>query len=106
MSAQAANLPFLQTLLKCRIDKIKQHEGRFFHNVTCPAPDAYSQPSSFAVTSDSQFAAPGEEVTIQVAVSGFLKPFGYTKDGIQQKGERPNVFLNFVRHVQTTENKG
>lgn len=81
--------------MKCRIDTIEQHNGAFFHIVTTPAQDAYSKPSSFKLRSPQQLGNAGNEVTLDVTVSGsvFKKNYRDSQTGIQKQFHEANVYL-------------
>lgn len=85
-------------ILKGRIDHIQMHEGRYFHVVTTPAPDAYSKPSRYKLASRQQLGTEGAEVTVQVTISGsvYEKNYRDKNTGIQKVFHEANVFMDAV----------
>lgn len=82
--------------MKCRIDTSEIYNNRHTTVVTTPAPDSYSQPSSFKVFSDSALGAIGNEVELDVSVRGFVREKRY-KDkntGQEKVFQEDNVFLD------------
>lgn len=98
-------------ILKGRIDHIQLHEGRYFHVVTTPAPDAYSKPSRYKLASKNQLGQEGQEITVQVTVSGSVYEKQYTdrNTGIKKTFHEPNVYMEAVpatpQQVQQTVSK-
>lgn len=56
-----------------RIEFSEFYNGKYISLITTPAPDPYSQPSKFKVNSESQLGAIGQEVSLDVTVSGFVR---------------------------------
>lgn len=85
-------------VLRGRIDHIQLHEGKYFHVVTTPAPDAYSKPSRYKLASSQQLGNEGSEITVQVTVSGsvFEKQYRDKQSGIQKIYHEANVYMNAV----------
>lgn len=68
-----------------RIEFSEFYNGKYISLITTPAPDPYSQPSKFKVNSESQLGAIGQEVSLDVTVSGFVREKPYTD---KQTGQR------------------
>lgn len=98
-------------ILKGRIDHIQLHEGRYFHVVTTPAPDAYTKPSRYKLSSRQQLGTEGAEITVQVTISGsvFEKSYRDKQTGIQKVYHEANVYMDAVpatpQQVQQTTSK-
>ncbi len=79
-----------------RIENAKNLNGNIQTIIATPAPDAYSKPQSFLLRSKTQLGNPGQEVTVNVALNGFvkLKPFQNKQTGMQDEFWEGNTFLD------------
>lgn len=82
--------------LKGRVDFVQLHEGAYFTVVTTPAPDAYSKPSRYKLRSASQLGVPGQEITVDVTVSGsvYEKNYRDKQTGINKVFHEANVYMD------------
>lgn len=60
-----------------RIDDTQFDNGKYRYLLVTPAPDAYSQPSSYKLQSDNQLGQIGQEITVDVEMSGFVRKKPY-----------------------------
>lgn len=56
--------------------------------ITAPAPDAYSQPSSYKLVSDTSLGGNGSEITVDVTMTGFIRK----KDYRDKETNQPKTF--------------
>ncbi|MBB6523902.1 hypothetical protein [Pseudoteredinibacter isoporae] len=84
--------------LKGKITHEQFHNGQYFYRIIEAAPDQYSQPNSFKVKSGTQLGQVGNEVQINVRVTGFVreKPYTDKTTGQQKVFEEKIVNLEFV----------
>lgn len=82
--------------MKCRIDFSEFHNGRYSTYVTTPAPDAYTQPSSYRLYSESQLGNSGSEITVTCTIRGFIRNKSYQdkQTGQQKVFHEDNVFFD------------
>lgn len=74
--------------LKGRIEETQFDNGSYRYLLVTPAPDAYSQPSSYKLQSDNQIGQPGQEVVVNVRMSGFVRKKPYN----DKKTQQPKVY--------------
>lgn len=86
------------TFFGARIDSAEQHNGKFYTVITMPAPDAFSHPSKFKLTSAGQIGPVNSVVDVQVVISGMVRQRNYfdKQTGHQKSFQEPDVFLNVV----------
>jgi hypothetical protein len=84
--------------MKARIDSSEFHNDRYTTQVTTPAPDNYSQPSSFKLSSSKELGPVKGEITVMVSVRGFIKhkPYKDKNTGQNKVFHEANVFLDVV----------
>jgi hypothetical protein len=89
----------MQFKLKGRIDHTEFYNGNHMHVITTPAPDAYSQPSSFKVRGPVQLGPVGQEIETHVQLSGFVrrKPYKDKQTGQDKVYWEDNVFLEVIQ---------
>ncbi len=82
--------------LKGRIDHTEFFNGKNMTIITTPAVDAYSQPASYKLRSQAQLGAVGQEIMVDVSISGFVRKKPYTDKQTQQPKIywEDNVFLD------------
>lgn len=61
----------MEVTIKGRVEAFRRHEGKFYTEIRCPAPDAYSSPSTVEVRSDEKLGEKAEDVTVRCRLSGF-----------------------------------
>ena len=71
-----------------RIDSSEFFNGKYMVVVVTPAVDAYSQPSSFKVRAQNQLGNIGEEVALEVEVSGYVQRKTY----LNKKTNQSEIF--------------
>lgn len=78
----------MQLIIECRIDQSEVHNNRYFTTVTTPAPDAFSHPSRFRVSSNQPLGSPGQAVKLTCRVSGIVREKSYRDKNTGQ----PKIF--------------
>ncbi len=58
-----------------RIDQVRMHEGRHYHDIQLPAPDAYSSPGWVEVQSPIPLGQPGSEWKGKCRIGGYRRTF-------------------------------
>lgn len=89
---------FLKTFIQGRIDSSRQHNGKYYTQITAPAADAYSQPSRFELRSSSPIGSAGTTIEVAVVMTGFIRHFKFTDKATGQirDGSEVNVFLDVI----------
>jgi len=84
--------------LKGRIDASRFHDGTYYTKISTPAKDAYSQPSSFVLRSQSQLGQVGEEIQAKCELSGFVRLKRWTdkNTGEQKTFDEENLYLTVI----------
>lgn len=67
-----------------RIDSQRHYQGKYYTQLTTPAPDEYSRPSQFEVRSEAPLGQIGTEWRGKLRASGFIRQRQYTD---KQTGE-------------------
>lgn len=82
-----------------RIEHFENVSGKFQTVIATPAADAYSKPNSFKLKSDYSLGAVGEEITVDVELSGYVraKPYKDKNTGYDKIFHEPNVFFQATR---------
>jgi|TARA_A100001015_G_C15041966_1_gene740361 hypothetical protein len=82
----------------CRIDKsyFNSDYQKHYTIVSTPAPDQFSMPSTFRLSSDSSLGSVGDTIEAEVQLSGYVKQEKYTDKATGEKKEftRPVTYLN------------
>lgn len=86
------------TFFGARIDFFEQHNGKFFTVITMPAPDAFSHPSRYKLSSDRVIGQQGMVMDVQVELSGMVRQRNYfdKQTGQQKSFQEADVYLNAV----------
>ncbi|MEA3301074.1 MAG: hypothetical protein U9R22_12695 [Pseudomonadota bacterium] len=81
-----------------KIESCDFHNGVHTTILVTPAPDAYSQPSSYKLKSDNMLGQPGQEITADIAMRGFIrrKPYKDKNTGQPKMFFEDNVILSVV----------
>lgn len=84
--------------MKCRIDDAEFVNNSNFYTVSTPVPDAYSHPNSYRLRSLNQLGDVGQEIFVDVVVSGYVrrKPYQDKKTGQPKVYHEQNVFFDAV----------
>ena len=87
-----------------RVEKSEVYNGKTFTVVAAPAPDAFSHPSKFRVSSNGQIGRVGELIDLSLVVSGVVKPKSFfdKSSGQQKFFDESSVYLevqNYKQHV-------
>lgn len=88
----------MKSTLKGKILKHEFHNGAYYTVIAEPAPDQYSMPNKFKVRSDTQLGNVDDEVSLNIQVSGFVKPKSWTdkQTGQQRSFDEANVNLQVI----------
>lgn len=91
--------------LKGRIEEIEFYNGKYINFIATPAPDPYSQPSSYKVHTDTQVGNAGMEVTLDITVSGYVrkKPYKDKVTGQPKVYWEDNVILKGRPAIQAVQ---
>jgi hypothetical protein len=93
--------------MKGKIGVTEFYNGNHYTVIQTPAPDSYSQPSSFRVRSATPLGANAQEIELDCSISGFVRPKTFTnKSGQQQTIQEPNVFIDAAIASPSKPNKG
>lgn len=90
-----------------RVEKSEVYNGKTFTVVAAPAPDAFSHPSKFRVSSGGQIGRVGDVLDLTVGVSGVVKAKSFfdRSTGQQKSFDESSVFFevqNFKPHQSTS----
>lgn len=84
-------------LLKSRISKmIKSNNNTYITLVQTPAPDPYSQPSTYKLSSNEQLGQPGDELDIVCSLRSWvkIKPYVEKDTGIKKEFWEQNTIFD------------
>ena len=81
-----------------RIDSSEFFNGKHMVIVVTPAVDAYSQPSSFKVRAQNALGNIGDEISLEVEVSGYVQRKTYQNKKTNQPDTfmEPNVYFDVL----------
>ncbi|WP_297188564.1 hypothetical protein [uncultured Porticoccus sp.] len=71
----------MQIKMTARLSKMVKLPNSFQTLVQTPAPDQYSQPSTFKVISDRQLGQPGDEVQLTLDLRAWVRHKQYVEKG-------------------------
>lgn len=90
----------LQSSIKGRVANVRriqtQTGGLYLTLITVPSPDEYSSPSSLEVQSTKKLAEKGEDITVNVHISGYRALQKLTD---KETGEQTSVPTAYMRLV-------
>ncbi|MGH1463547.1 MAG: hypothetical protein K6L74_07505 [Neptuniibacter sp.] len=96
--SEATKLQPLTMLFQGKITQARQYQGKHYTRVVTPAPDQYSQPSSFEIRSSNLMGHIGQEVSGYLTMSGYVRERPYTdkNTGEMKTASDKVVFLDLV----------
>ncbi len=82
--------------MKCRIDETEFYNGKHYTTVQTAAPDLYSKPSSYRLQSQQPLGSAGNEITVDIAISGnvFKRPYVDKSTGQQKQYVESKVYFD------------
>lgn len=88
----------MQIKLSGRISKMVKNGSSFLTLFQTPAPDAYSQPSTYKVVSSDQLGQPGDELNLTCSVRSWvkIKPYKEKDTGIGKEFWEQNIMFDVV----------
>ncbi len=88
----------MQFTMIARIDSSDFHNNRYFTIVTTPAPDSFSHPSRFKVTSDQPIGQQNQNIELHLSVGGIVREKSYRdkQTGMNKTFLEPDVYLNVI----------
>lgn len=97
-------------LIGVRVEKTEFYQGKHYTVVAAPAPDAFSFPSKYRVTSDKQIGANGNVLDITCTMRGVVRPKNYVdkNTGQQKSYDECDVYFDVfgcVPHVPQEQKK-
>lgn len=83
-------------LIGVRVEKTEMYQGKHYTVVAAPAPDAFSHPSKYRVTSDRQIGAVGNVLDITCTMRGVVRPKSYVdrSTGQQKAYDECDVYFD------------
>lgn len=91
----------------CRIDKsyFSSDSQKYYTIVSTPAPDEFSMPSSFRLTSAQSLGNVGDKINAKIALSGYVRQKKYkdNKTGEMKDFTDCNTYLNVEKFSSVTE---
>lgn len=69
-------------VIKGRIYKVDQANGKFYHEVQLPAVDEFSHPGWVKLVADKMLGAAGHDIACKATMSGFRRTFK-RRDGLE-----------------------
>lgn len=76
MAEQEMNVALIQG----KVEEITMSSGKFYHRVSLPAADQYSNPGACVVEATTRLAEPGNEIKTKAHITGYSRRF-IKKDG-------------------------
>jgi hypothetical protein len=85
-----------------RIDSSEFYNGNHYISLSTPAEDAYSKPSTFKIQSEKALGGIGEEIQVEIKISGYVKEKTYTdkNTGEIKKFSEPHVFFTVANSLK------
>ena len=95
----------MKVQLTGRIESQDFYNGNYTTVIATPAPDAYSQPSSYKIRSSNQLGSVKSEITVWVEISGFVKdkPYKDRQTGENKIFQEANVFFEVCEAPAATK---
>lgn len=84
-----------------RIESTEFHEQKYYTVVTTPAPDAFSHPNRFKVTSDQMIGQLTQAVELELSVGGIVREKPYQDKVTRQ----PKVFMEAQVYLNVISSK-
>jgi len=83
-----------------RIEKSEFYQQKYYTVVASPAPDEFSHPSKFRVTSEHALGNVGTVLNIQAEMRGLVKNKQYVdkQTGQQKQYDECSVYFDVVKH--------
>lgn len=89
----------MQLSITGRIQKMVRHNNDYLTVIQTPAPDPYSQPSTYKVNSPQQLGQIGDELKLTCSVRAWVraKPYTDKETGVSKEFWEQNLLLTVIQ---------